>query len=457
MAGIKAVAGTPVAEIADEMGISRQSVYKYKANATQQIQSLEDISHSEPTLKMDKALKDRMIVVLTLCCQSSNYGIQDFFEFACGIKVSTGYISGILKEASKRAQVFDDSIDLSGINQMAIDEIFQCGKPILTGIDTISTYTFQLEESPDRTADSWALHLSDKQDKGLNPEVSINDGGAGLMSAIPQVFPDAEIQADTFHALHGLGKELTKLERKANKLIAAEYELEAKLEGKRPRAKHKESLEELRPKTKEAIRRYDIVQILYVWLKTLLSFSGYSLVESHILAEWILQEMVVATTDVPGMQKEIAKVCKTLPSLLSFVGRLERGIDSLERKTGIPAETYKLLYRQMSYSPDNETSIEICCKLATQLQGKYVEARDELQNLLDITKKASSLVENLNGRIRGYIEVKRIIPSDFFVLLKVYFNTHRYNRSRCNIRKGKSPLELLTNSPQPNFLEALGY
>jgi len=457
MAGAKAVAGKPVAEIASELGISRQSVYNYKDNVIQRIESLDEATPVEPTLLLDKKAINRMIIVLTLCCKASNREVQDFFKYACGISVSTGHISGVLKEASKRAQAFDDSIDLSGINQMAIDEIFQCGKPILTGIDPISTYTFQLEESPDRKAESWALHLLDKQEKGLNPDVSINDGGTGLMSAIPQVFPKAEIQADTFHALYALGKEISKIERKANKLINNEYELDAKLKGKKPRLKHKESLEELRPKVEEAIRRYDIVNILYIWLKMLLDFSGYSLVDAHILSEWVLQEMAVATADIPGMQKEITKIYKILPSLLSYVGRLERGIDGLSQKTSIPAEIYKQMYRQMSYSPDNKINIELHCNIAIQLQGRYIEARDELQKLLDTTKKASSLVENLNGRIRGYIEVKRVIPTGFFVLLKVYFNTHCYNRSRCSSRIGKSPLELLTNQPQPNFLEALGF
>jgi len=457
MLGIEAITGKAVAEIANEVGISRQSVYNYKDQAIQHIDALDEIVPTEQTITLDKAMVERIIVVLSLCCQSSSLGIQDFFEHVCGMKVSVGRISGVLKEASKRARAFDDGVDLSEINQIAIDEIFQCGKPILTGIDPISTYTFQLEESTDRSSESWALYLSDKQDKGLNPEVSINDGGLGLMSAIPQVFPKAEIQADTFHALYTLGKEVSKMERKANKLIANEHVLNLKLEGKRPREKHKASLEELRPKVAEAIDIYDKVFILYSWLKMLLSFSGYSLIDSHILAEWVLQEMDILAVNSPLLQKEIAKVRKLLPSLLSFVGRLERGIEVIACKTGVSAETYKLMYRQMSHSHDNSVSIEARCKLAVELKGKYLEAQNELQKLLDYTKKASSLVENLNGRIRVYIEVKRIIPTDFFVLLKVYFNTRRYRRSRCEARIRKSPLELLTNRTQPDFLEALGF
>lgn len=96
-------------------------------------------------------------------------------------------------------------------------------------------------------------------------------------------------------------------------------------------------------------------------------------------------------------------------------------------------------------------------QLVTMLMKKYDGVRCEFQKLLKKTKKASSLVENLNGRIRDYMNIKRIVPTRFFVLLKVYFNTKRYKRSRCVERIGKSPLELLTGKPQPEFLEALGY
>ena len=82
------------------------------------------------------------MLILTMECQSPSSGIQSFFETICGINVSAGRISNILSEAAKRAKDFDDTVDLSGISQMAVNEIFQCGKPILTGVDPVSTYTF---------------------------------------------------------------------------------------------------------------------------------------------------------------------------------------------------------------------------------------------------------------------------------------------------------------------------
>jgi len=271
------------------------------------------------------------------------------------------------------------------------------------------------------------------------------------------VFPDLEIQADTFHASYDMGKEVSKLERKANKLINSEYTLIKNLEGKKPRAKNKEALEEVQPKVAEAVKLYDLIYILLGWLKELLSFSGYSFEESFALAEWVLLEIDGLAADNSGLRKEVSKVRKTLPNLLSFLGRLEREMEAVAKKTGLPIEAFRLMYSQLSYNQGSMESNEMLYKQTLILGKRYTEAYEEFQRILKKTKKASSLVENLNGRIRVYIEVKRVIPTRFFVLLKVYYNTRRYKRSRCKERIGKSPLELLTELPQPEFLEALGY
>ena len=449
--------GKHVDEIADEIGMSRSYVYEQMAKVKKHAQELDNAVPEAPILVLDKQTITKIILILTLECQSPNAGIRSFFEIICGINVSAGHISGVINEASERAEALDNAIDLSQINQMAVDEIFQNGTPILTGVDPISTYTFLLEEAPDRTADTWAVYLDDRKDKGLNPEVSINDGGMGIMAGVPQIFPETEIQADTFHALHDMGKEVSKLERKALKLINAEHELEEKLAGKKPREKHKESLSELRPKMEDAIRLYDTAATLFAWLKMLLNFSGYSLVDTHILCEWILQEMENADIGNAGLAKEVSKVRKLLPSLLSFISRLERGMEVVASDAGVPIEALQLMYRQMSYGPDSIQGIEIHRKLTCLIGNQYQEVRDRFQTLLDTTKKASSLVENLNGRIRVFIEIKRIIPTKFFVLLKVFYNTRRYKRSRCKERMGKSPLELLSGTSHPDFLTLLGY
>jgi hypothetical protein len=437
--------------------MSRQHIYNQKEEVKKYASELDKEEPEVAIVRLDKSTIERTVLSLVLYCQTPYSGVVSFFENVYGMTISRGKISGIIAEATERAEAFDATVDLSKIQQGANDEIFQCGIPVLTGIDPESTYTYLLEEAENRTAETWAFHMECAKEQGLNLEVSINDGGTGLMSGIPQAFPDIEIQADTFHTLYTLGKEVSKLERKANKLIKNEAALLENLEGKRPRAKNKEKLEKIRPLTEEAVRVYDLMYILLSWLKEMLSFSGYSMAEAMAQTEWILYEMDIIAVGSPSLQKEIQKVRKMLPSLLSFIGRLERRMEVVAGETRIPAEAFRLMYQQLTHKSGSPQDCEIQGKLSLMLAEQYSKAQSIFLQLLNRTKKASSIVENLNGRIRVFIEVKRIIPTRFFVLLKVFFNTRRYPRSRYKERVGKSPLELLTGNPEPDFLEALGY
>jgi hypothetical protein len=365
----------------------------------------------------------------------------------------------VISEASKRAQAFDDSLSLEGIRQGANDEIFQGGIPILTGIDPESTYTYLLEEASNRTAETWEIYLEDCKDRGLELETSINDNGTGMLCAIPRVYPEADIQGDTFHASYEMGKEVTKIERKTYACVKQEYTLSGRAKGKRPGKDIKEKLAESRQKAEAMIKTYDIINILFGWLIELLGFSGYCMEDTKNLIKYVLEEMEKHAASYPGLLKEVEKTRRNLPGLLSFINRLKREIEKRSDELGISPDIFHLMYQQMSCSVGSQQSSEIDYQLTKMLSGydNQFHIRTEFQKLLNGIKKASSLVENLNGRIRRYIDMKRVVPTRFFVLMKVYFNTRRYKRSRCKERIGKSPWELLTGKSQPEFLEALGY
>lgn len=176
-----------------------------------------------------------MVLSLSLDCHASIDGIRRTFSSVLGVDISVGKISSILTEASKRAESFDDSISLDSIRQGANDEIFQGNTPILTGIDVESTYVYLLAEAGDRSADTWQLFMEDRKEHGLELEVGISDGGTGLNTGIPKAFPDICIQPDVFHELRPVGAELSRLERKAEKLISQEAELEKRAHGIKPR------------------------------------------------------------------------------------------------------------------------------------------------------------------------------------------------------------------------------
>ena len=77
--------------------------------------------------------------------------------------------------------------------------------------------------------------------------------------------------------------------------------------------------------------------------------------------------------------------------------------------------------------------------------------------LSDRVVRASSLVENLNSRLRSYFFLRRQLGKDYLTLLQFFLNHRRYLRSDDPRRVGKSPAELLTGEPHAHWLELLGY
>ena len=65
------------------------------------------------------------------------------------------------------------------------------------------------------------------------------------------------------------------------------------------------------------------------------------------------------------------------------------------------------------------------------------------------------MVENVNSRLRAYMDIKKHVSSNFYSLIQLYLNTKKYRRSRVDSRKGHSPVELLTGETWPDFIDLL--
>jgi hypothetical protein len=71
------------------------------------------------------------------------------------------------------------------------------------------------------------------------------------------------------------------------------------------------------------------------------------------------------------------------------------------------------------------------------------------------TPRSSSLVENLNSRLRNYFTLRRHPGDSYLSLLQFFLNHRRFMRSRRVERNGKSPRELMTGQGHPHWLTAL--
>ena len=80
-----------------------------------------------------------------------------------------------------------------------------------------------------------------------------------------------------------------------------------------------------------------------------------------------------------------------------------------------------------------------------------------VEKALKETPRASSMVENLNSRLRNYFFLRRSLGDDYLSLLQLFLNSRCFMRSLKPERVGKSPTQLLTGKAHPHWLELLGF
>ena len=361
----------------------------------------------------DEHFYEKMIISLALDGTASEEGIQRILENNFQKHVSIGKISNILNQAARRAAEFDESVDLSGIRQGANDEIFQCGKPVLTGVDVDTGYVYLLQPAADRTADTWENAMEICKSRNLELDVSISDFGTGLLGGIPKAFPGACIQPDLFHFLMEIGKEISSQERRFYAMLADYYKCEEALSGKRVHEKTFQKLLTLEEKLSPAIERCDRLLTLYRWLREMTRYQGYCYQDVLSLCYWILDQMEDTAGITDKLRKVLAKTRRNLPDVLIYLERAEKALREYAVKKGYPEESFVLMYRMQGYQPGSQEYRSADRRLRHIFKKTYADAYLEIESILKGVKRASSLVENLNGRLWRYMNLKRMIPEKF--------------------------------------------
>ena len=96
-------------------------------------------------------------------------------------------------------------------------------------------------------------------------------------------------------------------------------------------------------------------------------------------------------------------------------------------------------------------------ELHHRLGDRYWGLQEAVAEVASATVRASSVVENLNSRLRGYFFLRRHLGGAYLDLLRFFLNHRRFGRSEHPERVGKSPAELLSGSSHPHWVELLGY
>ena len=143
--------------------------------------------------------------------------------------------------------------------------------------------------------------------------------------------------------------------------------------------------------------------------------------------------------------------------LLAFAKVLDQKLVDIAHKFQISLSQVRQVCLLMKKSLSTNIYWQKWNQLYKQLKAKFLPVTKAVESVMKSTPRASSLVENLNSRLRNYFFLRKHLNSDYLDLLRFFLNHRTFMTSRIPERVGKSPTELMTGEKHPHWLEMLGF
>jgi hypothetical protein len=143
--------------------------------------------------------------------------------------------------------------------------------------------------------------------------------------------------------------------------------------------------------------------------------------------------------------------------LLAFACQLDQDLTAVAAAFQVPLETTLAVFNVELLPLGGPSRWPREAAQRSQLGSRHFPLREATTEVARQTVRASSLVKNLNSRLRNYFALRRHLGPDYLALLQFFLNHRRFLRSERPERAGKSPAELLSGSPHLHWLEMLGY
>src|SRR5207302_3824879 len=132
--------------------------------------------------------------------------------------------------------------------------------------------------------------------------------------------------------------------------------------------------------------------------------------------------------------------------LLAFVTALDHDLAGVATAYRIPVRVAWALLNTQARSAWDEERWQHDAVLHKQLGAKYHAVSAAVAAVRGRVVRASSVIENLNSRLRGYFFLRRELGADYLSLLQFFLNHRRFLRSEHAERANQSPAELLTGA-----------
>jgi hypothetical protein len=455
--------------LAKQNRVSRKFVYQQRHHAHEAIEQAFNPPDTDPPqllfwLPVTKPWLRQLVLGLTLICHSSFRGVTELLDDLFDYPLSLGSVHNMLHQAVATAHRLNAQQDLAAVRLGAHDEIFQAGQPVLVGADVASTYCYLLRAEEHRDADTWGVHLLELTERGFHPDATIADFAGGLRAGQAEVLPDVPCRGDVFHALQTATPLVRYLDNRAYEAIASR----SRLQERQARIEHRQGRKDLslagqlryaREAETQAVTLADEVAALIGWLRQdILAVRGPDYASRCVLYDWIVAELRLRELHCPHKIRPVRCLLENQrDGLLAFAQQLDQDLLGLAEEFAVPETLVEEVRQVLSLTASRPERWQREKALWQRWGSQYGVLREAVTELLGRVVRASSVIENLNSRLRSYFFLRRHLGGDYLALLQFFLNHRRFVRSEHADRVGKSPAELLSGKPQPHWLESLGY
>lgn len=456
----------PITRLSEQHQVSRKFIYAQKAKAQAALdEAFEASGDNQQVLFYLPVTRDwlrQVVLSLILVCHSSYRGVIEFFAALLDQSISLGSVHTIAQQGVATARQIQAAEELSAIRVGAHDEIFQSHQPILVGCDVVSTYCYLLAQEEHRDATTWGVHLLDLQDKGLALDHTIADGGTGLRAGQAQACPDWPCWGDLFHLLQELRRLSTYVENRAFSTIATCEKLEQQMYRAKQQTRGQTLSKKLalaRHTQQQAIHLADDLTTLVQWLhQDILAVVGPDLPTRQALYDWVVTALRVCELQLPHRIGPVRRLLENgRDDFLAFAQRLDHHLAQLATRFQVEPHVVRALFEVQALPLERPARWHQEGTLRASLGKTFALLKEAITQLIDTTVRASSVVENLNSRLRNYFFLRKHLGLEYRNLLRFFLTHRRFLRSERPQRVGQSPAQILTGKDHPHWLELLGF
>jgi hypothetical protein len=306
--------------------------------------------------------------------------------------------------------------------------------------------------------------LLELQEQGFAPDAIISDGGSGLLVGQNLALPHTPRRGDVFHALQETEALVTYLENRAYDAIAVCSKLEHQQAGHQRRrgccnTTVTQKLRHARPVESRALTAATEVALLLHWLRhDILALAGPCHEDRMALYDFVVAELQSRQPLCPHRIGPVATyLVNHRDALLAFAKQLDVDLNALVGEFQVPIAVVRAIFQVHTLPEKDPRRWPVEAALRCQLGCRFYELSQAVRDVAHRTVRASSVVENVNSRLRNYFFLRRHLGADYLHLLQFFLNHRRFLRSEHPERVDKSPAELLTGQSHPHWLDMLGY